>query len=417
MQKILENFLEISKIRRCSYQTQEMEEFLIDFAKKFDYTIKVDKAKNILIYKNNPKIALQAHYDMVCVGEAPNIQLEIKDNIIRAKNSSLGADNGIAIAMMMMELIKERVDAEFLFTNDEEVGLIGAKNLELSLKSRYLLNLDSEDEATIYIGCAGGADIVGEYEDTLVESNLTFYEVAAKNLPGGHSGVDINKNIPNANNKLLEFIIDNNLQIAQFKGGERINSIAANATAVVGALQPIKSNSLVEVKPLNKKFKIVEFDPKIIFRLKYGPLRYNQKFNVVEDSRNLSIIEINSTKIEIKISNRSLKNENLDALEKEVKEIFKDFKIETIDRYFAWKPEVNSFSKKVKETLKKEFKDSSYEVIHAGLECGVLKEKYPNMEFASIGPNIFFPHSKKEYCEIDSINKTFKALEQLIEVI
>jgi len=232
MQEILDNFLTITKIARCSFHADKMELFLKEFAKEHGYGVKVDKAKNILVYAKEPKICLQAHYDMVCVGKAPDIEVVQEDNILRAKESSLGADNGIAIAMMM-QLIKEGAQLEFLFSSDEEVGLIGAKNLELPIKSKYLLNLDSEDEAEVYIGCAGGVDLKLTKELTPIEQKGYCYEVSIKNLPGGHSGVDIDKGIPNAITNLAAFIKKHNAKIALFSGGERINSIPANASAAI----------------------------------------------------------------------------------------------------------------------------------------------------------------------------------------
>jgi dipeptidase D len=421
MQKIIENFLEITKISRCSYKTQDMEAFLINFAKEHNFNIKVDSAKNILVYKKSPKICLQAHYDMVCVGDAPNIEVEIKDNIIKAKNSSLGADNGIAIAMMM-ELIKEGVDAEFLFTNDEEVGLIGAKNLELDIKSKYLLNLDSEDEAEVYIGCAGGADIVGEFKDNLIDGIGKTYEVSIKGLPGGHSGVDIDKNIPSAIKVLGEFLKSNNIkQLVAIYAGERRNSIPANAVAIIRSQNEIKESNLVKIRELKEKPKILKSSANIIELINsfpHGVIKFNKELNIPDISINLAQINsINKDSIEFIATTRAMDKEGLDSINKEAINILKkfNFSVNIEDEYPAWKPKLNPLVDIAKQAMLKEFGKCEIKAIHAGLECGVLSQKLPNTHFASIGPNIRYPHSIREYVDIESVYRTFRVVMDIIE--
>ena len=424
MQEIIDNFLEITKINHCSYQTQDLKQYIINFAKDYNYNIEVDSAKNILISSNNPKICLQAHYDMVCVGTAPKIEPIIEGNILKAKNSSLGADNGIAIAMML-ELIKEGVEAEFLFTNDEEVGLIGAKNLELKIKSTKLLNLDSEDEAQVYIGCAGGIDIKATKELRSEDCSGSFYKVSLSNLPGGHSGVDIDKNIPNAIIELAKIIKQSGAKLCAFKGGERINSIPVNAEAILccDTLESIENILIVKSK-YNFEYKVIDgkyncIDEVILEFLatyKSGVLDYNREFNVVQNSSNLALVDIKDTKATIEVSLRSMDNNQLENLSKVVKEGFEivGFKTELNDKYPAWKPEINSFTKELESVVKEVFNRCEQKVIHAGLECGILSQKFPNIKIASIGPNIRFPHSKREFVEINSVYKTYEVVKRLI---
>ncbi len=417
MQNILDNFLEITKIARCSFNTQNMELFLKEFGKKHGYTIKVDSAKNILISHSNPKICLQAHYDMVCIGDAPNIEPVIEGNILKAKNSSLGADNGIAIAMMM-QLIKEQAPLEFLFTSDEEVGLIGAKSLELKIESDKLLNLDSEEEAKVYIGCAGGVDLklTKELQSLKVDDN--FYKLSIKNLPGGHSGVDIDKNIPNAIVELAKFIKSSGAKVASFRGGERINSIPVNAKALVASKTPLQSNGVIEVTPASKE-SIANFDIEDLLTLPNGVLEYNSDFNVVETSANVALIELLENKVTIEISLRSLDTHKLMQLAKSIKKEYepKGYTVELNDKYPGWKPEINQFTKSVAAAVKKVYKECEFKVIHAGLECGILSEKLPNVQIASIGPNIYYPHSSREYVEIDSVIRTYEVVKEVIEGI
>ena len=415
MQKIIDNFLEITKIARCSLNAENMELFLIEFAKKYGYSVHVDSAKNILISHNNPKLCLQAHYDMVCIGEAPKIEPVIDGNILKAKNSSLGADNGIAIAMMM-QLMKEQAPLEFLFTSDEEVGLIGAKNLELTIKSNKLLNLDSEEEAKVYIGCAGGVDLklTKELQSLNIEGN--FYELTISGLPGGHSGVDIDKNIPNAIGELAKFMKASSAKIATFSGGERINSIPVNAKAIVASKNLLQSNGVIEVTRASKE-SITNFDIEDLLTLPNGVLEYNSDFDVVETSANVALIELLRNKVTIELSLRSLDTQKLMDLAESIKKEYetKGYAIELNDKYPGWKPEINQFTKTVEAAVKKVYKECEQKVIHAGLECGILSEKFPNIQIASIGPNIYYPHSIREYVEIDSVVRTYDVVKELID--
>jgi len=416
MSNILKIFIEITQIPRCSFQTEQMAEYLIKKARDYGYKVEIDNAKNILFSSKKPKICLQAHYDMVCIGSAPNIETIIDGNILKAKNSSLGADNGIAIAMML-ELMKKGTEAEFLFTNNEEVGLLGAKDLNLNIKSKKLLNLDSEDEALVYIGCAGGVDLKATKKLELSEDSGEFYEISISNLPGGHSGVDIDKNIPNAILKLAKYIKDNNLKVVSFNGGERINSIPVNAKAIVCAKVELKPNNLVKVKKLNNNYKVTNFEIETFTDMKNGVINYSKEFDAVQNSSNLALVEVANNKAIIEISLRSLSNEELENLAKVAKEAYEllGYKVELNDKYPAWKPEVNSFTKEVENAVKDIFKTCQRVVIHAGLECGLLSQKLPNIQIASIGPNIKYPHSTREYVELNSVEKVFEVVEKLVK--
>ena len=415
--EIIELFLEITKIPRCSYNTKKMQNFLVDFAKKYGYSVEVDKTGNILATKNSPKLCLQAHYDMVCVKDAPNIEPIIENGKIKAKNSSLGADNGAAIAIML-KLMQEGANVEFLFTNDEEVGLIGANNLELNIKSKYMLNLDSEDEAVVFIGCAGGIDLKATKELKEIKKGNKATKIEVQNLPGGHSGVDIDKNIKNAIYELCK-ALDTNCLIAEFKGGEKINSIPANAAALVEKECNIKK---YKVKELSFKEPVSFYDSsfiKDILDSSNGVIEYNKEFNVVESSSNLSLVKLNNNKLEIEISIRSLDNNKLNQIANSYKKYWQNrgYSVKLHGKYPGWKPEVNEFTQIVSKALKEIFKSSKELVIHAGLECGVLKNRFKNIKFASIGPNIKYPHSAKEECEIDSIYKTYEVVKKIIKML
>ncbi len=419
--KIIEYFIEITKIPHCSQDTSRLRDFLVKFAKDRDYRVEIDKSNNILISKGNPKIILQAHYDMVCMGEAPNIETFIDGDLLKAKNSSLGADNGIAIAMMM-ELIDRGVECEYLITNDEEIGLIGAKALNFELQSKYMLNLDSEDEGEVYIGCAGGEDIKASYNyknSKIVESNI--YQLSISNLAGGHSGVDIDKNIPSAIKLLVEYIKNiDNFKLISFSGGERRNSIPANAKAIIHTSSNLTLNNLVDIKPLDGKFETIDntlID--ILDKIHHGVVDYNNEFNIPNSSINLAIISSDKNSSTIEITTRAMSQDSLNSVTKSAIDILKEYNYsyQIEDNYLAWQPKIDNFSNLVNDKMKKEFGYSKFVAIHAGLECGVISDIYPHISYTSIGPTIRYPHSQKEELQISSIEKIFRVVEDVINDI
>ena len=417
MSRVIEHFKKLSQIPHCSGGAHALRDFLIDFASGYGYSADVDKGDNILISKEYPLLALQAHYDMVCMGDAPKIEVYEEDGLLRAKNASLGADNGMAIAMMMV-LIEDGYDLEFVLTSDEEIGLIGAGNIEFDLKSRYMLNLDSEEEGRLYIGCAGGIDLIAQKEPEMIDNTDTFfYEVSIKDLPGGHSGVDIDKGIPNAIKELVFFIQKKGASIIKFEGGERSNSIPVNAIAQISSRYKIESQGDIALKQIYKKCSKPKCDiVKIIDAVAHGVIRHNEEFNIPDISQNLAIVYTDEKRFEIVLSIRAMNMGDLEMQAKKMVSTFEyyGFKVEKKDKYPAWKPEHNEFTDIVERSLKGLFEDVRVEAIHAGLECGVLKQKYPDILFASIGPTIRYPHSIREEVDIDSIAKSFEVVKSII---
>ena len=232
--EILTKFETLAAIPHCSYETDKMRDFLASYAKDKGCEVTVDKFGNIHAFKGKPKICLQSHYDMVCMGDAPKIEIVYGDDgYMRAKKSSLGADNGIGVAIMM-QMISEFDDIECLFTNNEEVGMIGATGFSGELKADKLLNLDSEEDDRVTIGCAGGVNLFATISlNSKKIKESTLYEVKVSGLPGGHSGNEIHKNIPNAIKVLAAFVTKNGCRLVKFEGGERSNSIPSGATALV----------------------------------------------------------------------------------------------------------------------------------------------------------------------------------------
>ena len=423
MLRIIEYFEQLTQIPHCSKEADVLCDFLVDFAKECGYEVEVDGAKNIYIHKGTPVLCLQAHYDMVCMGKAPQIETYVEEGWMRAKDSSLGADNGMAIAMMMQLMDEGRV-LEYLLTSDEEIGLIGANQLSFDLKAEYMLNLDSEDEAEVYIGCAGGADITAFKQDVYVPGRGECYEVAVKGLAGGHSGVDIDKNIPSAIKVLGSYLKAEGItQLVSFYAGERRNSIPANAVVIVRSETPLKGEGDVTVRTLNELPDIFKEGEKIIDlidRFKHGVHRMNETLGIPDISINLAIISADEKGgMTIETSARAMDMDALDTLTAETVAFFEEYGFETKveDKYPAWKPDVTDFTRLVDEKMKEVFGSSRLMAIHAGLECGVIAEKYPKMKFASIGPTIRYPHSTRERVKLDSVEKTFVVLEKIIQSV
>ncbi len=417
MQKIFDYFQQITQIPHCSNEADKLKDFLIDFAKKRDYQVQVDKLKNILIKKGSPKLCLQAHYDMVCVGDAPKIETYIKDGWMMAKNSTLGADNGIAIAMMMA-LMDEKKELEFLFTSDEEIGLIGASGLEFELESKNMLNLDSEDEAEVYIGCAGGVDIEAQKEYECVEKSGLFYEVTISGLPGGHSGVEIHKNIPNAIKLFGKYLKDKDVEIAFIKAGERVNSIPVNLKAILFSHGELTCEKNINIEKIDGKFKLIKGKEiiSIINNFNHGVLGFNDKLNVPDSSINLALLSLENGLLKIEISARAMDDDSLKQVENDYKNFFETYglKVKSEGKYPAWKPEINSFSKEVEKAMIELFGKSEFKAIHAGLECAIISEKYKNLKFTSIGPNIESPHSTHERVEVESVEKIYQVVKKVV---
>ena len=421
MSKIIHYFQELTQIPHCSKEADKLLDFLVSFAKERDYSVEVDGVNNIFISKGSPTLCLQAHYDMVCMGKAPQIETYIEEGWMKAKDSSLGADNGMAIAMMM-QLMDEGKALEFLLTSDEEIGLIGANEVAFDLKSKYMLNLDSEDEAEVYIGCAGGADITAGKTDTYIEGKGDCYEVAVKGLAGGHSGVDIDKGIPSAIKVLGEYLFNNNItQLASIYAGERRNSIPANAIAIVRSEKVLKDRGDVHVRKLHEQPLVLSQGQKIIdliHRFKHGVRAQNDALGIPDVSINLAIITSDEKgELVIETSARAMDAEALEILTNETMEFFASFgfTVTVEDKYPAWKPDVSEFTNLVSKEMKAVFGKTKKMAIHAGLECGVIGEKYPQMKLASIGPTIRYPHSTREKVKLDSVEKTFEVLQRIIE--
>lgn len=428
MSQIINIFKEITSIPRCSGTHTPFINYMKEISSKAGFICLTDAYNNILVKKQNSKakLAFQSHYDIVCLSDNCVPVIVENGDIISAQNSTLGSDNGIGCSYMI-QLILDGVDGEFLFTSDEEIGLIGTNNLDLQIKAPYMLNLDSEEEAGICIGCAGGVDIFATNSNKKIisnDGNLDLYEISISKLQGGHSGVDIDKNIPNAIKLMAKTIKEANAKLLDINGGERINSIPVKVKAIVASkTTPIASHENMTIKKIDTKSEHLNiFDDKIIdflYNFKNGVRSLNDKLGVVQNSINLAIISTNQDNIKIELSARSMANDELANLKDETIKMLEDhnFTVTTDGKYPAWKPDINEFTNKVLEIYKEVNPKASLEAIHAGLECAIFKDKYPHIKVASIGPTINFPHSKKEQVSIKSVENVFKVVQKIVKEI
>lgn len=427
MNEILEYFKLIAATPHCSFQAHELRDKIIAFAKECGFEVKIDESNNVLCQKGNPKICLQAHYDMVCIGDVANIELVFDAHILRAKNSTLGADNGMGMAIMFA-CMKEFENLECLFTSDEEVGLIGATNLGLQIESKYLLNLDGEQEDEIYVACAGGVDVIAtcKLETQVLPEDYDVYEIRIEGLAGGHSGVDIDKNIPSAIKLLVnELMQQKELKLLHLEGGEMRNSIPKSAKALIATKQkPISTCKylFIEQKAQEKRVYLKNSDKiiKVLHSFAQGVRAFDKSYMIPSISINLGKIRQNTDCLQIDCSARAMADADLLQLASETKSLFElaDFKVKMSQMHPAWVPNIGDFTKIVQETMQTIYKGIELKAIHAGLECGVLmKTQDKDIEALSIGPTIRFPHSLREECDLESVKRIYKIVQEIIQKV
>ncbi len=424
--EISEIFREIVKIPHCSGKTDALRAYIERKCQEAGYAASIDEAGNVMARAPKSRLTLQAHYDMVCVGSAPKIEPVIENGWMRAPGSSLGADNGMGVAIMLY-LMRRGVAADFLFTNDEEIGLIGANRLKLEIRTPYMLNLDSEELGKIYIGCAGGEDlfVTRPLDSMEVPKEGRWYRLAA-HAPGGHSGVNIADGIPNAISLLARSLWKTKgARIHSFKGGERINAIPRSAEAVIvmprGEVPDIGDASIEceEIEPLEPT--VMAQDRTMvsaIFGFAHGLRGWNRELGIPQTSINLATVEADAKKggIDISLSGRAMDNDDLEALNDQTMAGFEalGFSGRREGKYPAWKPEVNVFSEKVRDIYGKFYEKPEYAAIHAGLECALFAAKFPDLKIASIGPTILYPHSDRERVDLASVETITKIVEAIV---
>lgn len=463
-------FEEISKIPRPSKKEEKIRAWVKKWAKENDIEVKKEDATgNILLFKeaskgceDYPTLILQAHMDMVCQKESnyeidfenDPIKVKIINGKVTAEGTSLGADNGIGMAYSLAALTINKLKhgpLEVLLTVDEETGLTGAFAIKSGFfTGKYLLNVDSESIGTITISSAGGGGT--NFSKKLVFSaaeELTGFKIIIAGLQGGHSGVDID--LPRLNaikigaDALLE-LKEIDFQIQDINAGTAHNAIPRECRIELlmpkgqkkeakKILSSWKEKTLKLGKQTEKEIEITikEITTKkamtktqtqnivnLLSEVHHGPISYSKEITgLVQTSNNLAIAKIENNEFTAHVSTRSSVNDELEDARAKLTEIGKEysFKVELNEAYPGWEPNPDSpFIKLVKEKYEKVLKkDVELEAIHAGLECGLFKAIDPDLQIASIGPNIKNAHSPDEFVEIESVEILWNLITKTIE--
>lgn len=473
---VWEYFYEISQIPHGSFNLKAISDFIKKEATSLNLSFKEDKEGNICVTvpatgfflgKETDIIIFQSHIDMVCEKNSDNnhdfnkdpIEWEIKGKKLYAKGTTLGADNGIGVAMMLA-LMKDNTlshpKIECLFTTDEEVGLIGATNLDPSIvEGKFLINLDSEEEGIFCIGCAGGINSLITKNDFqwISRANGVLSTLEIKGLSGGHSGQEINNGLGNANifmARFLKELVEENKEISlvSWEGGNKSNAIPREAKVILWSEDPLDLGDGIKVwENIFKKELREGQDEAFSFTLKEKPSEGEVRSLSSEVTKELilaiSLIphgvlkmfsdELVGTSINfasahiskereacIVLSHRSAWEEDLHPdknypeLQKEFKKL--GFQWSYNEGYLPWEPRKDSYlASYISNVYESNFKEKpELAVIHAGLECGVIGAKKENLDMISIGPNIFSPHTPEENVDIFSVENTWVFIKSLL---
>jgi dipeptidase D len=468
-------FAEISRIPRGSKNETAATQYVLDTARKLGLQAKSDRFGNVAVQKpaspgreQAPSVALQGHLDMVCEKNKDKdhdflkdpIELVRKDNFLMADGTTLGADNGIAVATnlaIMEDRSIEHGPLEFLFTVDEETGLTGASNLsEDFLESRILLNLDSEEEGELYVGCAGGQDTRGIWRVHFSEAPETMVaaQIKVRGLKGGHSGLQIDKGRANAIkivNRALLALGPAGARLSSMNGGDKHNAIPRECEAVV-FIPPRKfkrAKKMVEEFNATVKAEYATMDPDLLVSLvpmngdaprrvmrkseqqkllrtisglPHGVIKMSADIpGLVETSTNLAVIQTLEDSIQIATSQRSSIASEIDETVDTVSSILGlgGAKVEGGNGYPGWKPDMDSPILKTAKSVYRSLygKNPEVKAVHAGLECGVIGERFPGMDMVSFGPTLEGVHSPDERIHIDTVEKFWNFLLEILKKV
>jgi len=467
-QVIWKNFSKLNAVPRPSKKEGKVIAFIKEFGENLGLETSVDEVGNVIIKKpatagmeDRKPIVLQSHLDMVCQKnndvnfdfETEGIKMEIEGDWVKAKGTTLGADNGLGVATIMSVLESSDIphpDLEALFTIDEETGMTGALGLKPGqLSGEILLNLDTEEDDEIDIGCAGGIDVTinQSYNTEVAKGQIVRIEV--KGLQGGHSGMDIHKGFGNSNvilgRILYKGLTNQNIQLISIDGGGLRNAIPREAFAIVSVRH---ANEFIEEVTTNLKKEILEefasVEPnlhinlenstssekalseedskKIILVLKSlhnGVYRMSPDVkDLVESSNNIARVELNGGNLKILNLSRSSVESSKDSVSEQLKSVAElaGMNVEFSGSYPGWKPKPGSEIVKLMEKIYTEkFKEKPHVVAcHAGLECGIIGANYPEMEMVSFGPTIRGAHSPDEKANIPSTQKFWSFFKDIL---
>ncbi|WP_377084743.1 aminoacyl-histidine dipeptidase [Riemerella anatipestifer] len=465
-QIIWKNFSALNAVPRPSKKEERVINFIKSFGENLGLETSVDKTGNVIIRKpatqgmeNRQPIILQSHLDMVCQKnndvnfdfDNQGIEMYVDGDWVRAKGTTLGADNGLGVAAMMS--ILESTDIahpalEALFTIDEETGMTGAFGLEPNtLNGEILLNLDTEEDDEIDIGCAGGIDVTATQKYNTQKVTENGFRITVKGLKGGHSGMDIHKGLGNANKILARFLmlaVNNEPRLVSIDAGSLRNAIpregsvsvlVANKEAFATEFETLKSEILEEFATLEKDLNIsiescdiegnalsVEDSSKIILALNAahnGVYRMSPDVeDLVEASNNIARVELKDGALQILNLSRSSVESSKLAVANQLRASFElaGMEVKFSGSYPGWKPKPGAEIIKVMEEIYQREFNSKPNVVacHAGLECGIIGANYPKMEMVSFGPTIKGAHSPDERASISSTQKFWKFLKEIL---
>ena len=460
-------FEEISKIPRESGHEKEISDFLVAFAKERNFEVYRDSANNVIIkkrgtseYQNKNAVIIQGHMDMVCEKTKDSkhdfrkdaIELIIEGDILRANDTTLGGDDGIAIAMGLALLDSKNIPhppIEFLATTSEETGMDGALAITGEyFKGKTLINIDSEEEGIFLVSCAGGLNTLTEFEikREKLKENFESLKIEISGLKGGHSGIEIHKQRANAIKILgrLLYAVKNDICLSFIEGGTKHNAIAKNSEAIITTKdadkiknileelsEKIKNEYKIEDEQMQikiekcedvKEFITKEISYNIIDFMNLAPngvLYMSREINgLVQTSANNGVLKEENGKLIFTISIRS----SLESSTEEIASIVEiaskrtGAKFEKVNWYPAWEYDKNSKIKDIALSVYKKItgSDAKIEAIHAGLECGILKRVLPEVDMISFGPNLYDVHTPSEHLSISSVDRTWKFLKELI---
>lgn len=472
-QNLWTRFSEICAIPHPSHHEEKIREYVVNFAKEHKLEYLVDEGNNIIVRKPATKgmekkktIVLQAHLDMVPQKnsdkvfdfEKDGIEAYIDGDWVTANGTTLGADNGIGAAAILAILEDKTIkhgNIEALFTATEETGMDGAFGLRANeLKGEILLNLDSETEGELYVGCAGGLDLnaTSKYEMVPLEKNsFVGYRIEIKGLKGGHSGMEIVLQRGNSNQLFARFMKNTQekigIMICDIDGGGLRNAIPREAFATVAVFAKNEKSFLNAVKKYEKIFqeeykgvedsisfkaipvkcpaKAINFYDQIdlidaVYTCPNGVIRMSTSMEgLVQTSSNLARVVSEKGRFKVSCLLRSSSNEEKNDLALKMRTVFEmaGFDVKLSGAYNGWNPDMDS---PILKTMSKGYKDlygktPKIMAIHAGLECGIIGGKYPKMDMISLGPTIKYPHSPDEKVNIPSVEKFWKFLCHTLE--
>jgi len=471
---IWNHFADLNAIPRPSKKEEQVIEFMMNFGKNLHLETFTDSVGNVIIKKPATKnfedrktIVLQSHLDMVHQKnsstifdfENEGINMFIEEDWVTADGTTLGADNGMGVAAIMAVLSSKEIQhptIEALFTIDEETGMTGAMGLKPGLlEGEILLNLDTEEDDEIGMGCAGGVDITAtrKYSEELTPDNAKGFSITVKGLNGGHSGMDIHKGLGNANkimNRLLfEGFTKFGLRISEINGGSLRNAIPRESKAIVSIdavsmeiflkeiqqlitrikneFLTVEPNLIIEIQKVTTPEKVMEVGvqenfTKAIYTSLNGVYRMSPTISgLVETSNNIARVIAKEGSIKINCLTRSSSDSSKQDLTNSLKSAFElaGFDIEVSGEYPGWQPNIHSKILEVVSNIYEELhgKKARVAACHAGLECGILGQNYPTMDMVSFGPTILGAHSPDEKVSISSTQKFWNFLQEILKNI